>query len=115
MGTEPRKNEGLPFEVVWVEFQDIASTLKSIGAEPTGPGSYTLPVINDPNTGVIVSDSFVIAEYLDKMYPEKQILPTDANILIELFEQYFRAVAYSALVKDILVKTHDIMNDSSKE
>jgi glutathione S-transferase len=35
-----------------------------------GSPSYTLPVIFDDSTGAVISESFAIAEYLDKTYPD---------------------------------------------
>ncbi|KAG1727810.1 hypothetical protein EDB19DRAFT_1929801 [Suillus lakei] len=63
--------KGLPYTIVWVEFKDIPMTMKRVGASTTEGGRYTLPVIKDPNTGVVVADSLAIAEYLDKTYPEE--------------------------------------------
>ncbi|KAG1841903.1 hypothetical protein DFJ58DRAFT_732251 [Suillus subalutaceus] len=62
-------HKGLPYEVVWVEFCDIAATMKGIGASPTAGERYTVPVIKDPNTGAVVSDSHAIAKYLGRDLP----------------------------------------------
>ena len=67
----------IPFTTEWVEYPSIASTMKSLGADPllpapegaNGDAFYTLPVIYDPNHDKYVTDSFVIAQYLDKTYP----------------------------------------------
>ncbi|THH14510.1 hypothetical protein EW146_g5822 [Bondarzewia mesenterica] len=62
--------KGLSHKTVWVEYPDIENLCKSIGAEPTGSMvPYTLPVIHDSKTGAVVSESFKIAQYLDKTYP----------------------------------------------
>jgi len=69
--------------------------MKAIGAKPTGSkpdGSdlYTLPVIQDPSTGAIVSDSFAIAEYLEKTYPSKPtVFPHGSKALINVFDSAF--------------------------
>jgi glutathione S-transferase len=65
----------LPFETVWLEYPDIKGTLQKIGAKHTkldadGQPLYTLPAIQDPNTGAVVAESFEIAKYLDKQYPD---------------------------------------------
>ncbi|KAI9456326.1 hypothetical protein HD554DRAFT_2145587 [Boletus coccyginus] len=57
----------LPFTTVWVELPDIAGLLQSKGI--THP-PYTLPAIEDPNTGAFTMDSLAIAAYLDETYPE---------------------------------------------
>ena len=53
--------KNLPFDTVWVEGPDIAPTLKQIGASPNkrsdGSEWYTVPVLDDPNTGAIVTNS----------------------------------------------------------
>jgi len=59
--------KGLPFTTVWVELPDIAGLLQSKGI--THP-PYTLPAIEDPNTGAFIMDSLAIAAYLDETYPE---------------------------------------------
>ncbi|TFY64395.1 hypothetical protein EVG20_g5963 [Dentipellis fragilis] len=75
--------KGIPYQTVWVEYPNIAGLCKRIGAEhtemrPNGP-HYTLPVVQDPNTGAIVSDSFKIAQYLDKTYPDTIRLVPDGT------------------------------------
>ncbi|KAG9313121.1 hypothetical protein JVU11DRAFT_6571 [Chiua virens] len=82
--------KNLPFETVWVEYPDIAARLKEIGASPNtmrdGSVLYTVPVISDPNTGAIITDSWAIAEYLDKTYSEKPIFPKGSKSLITAFD-----------------------------
>ncbi|KAG1743400.1 hypothetical protein EDB19DRAFT_1698208 [Suillus lakei] len=108
--------KGLPYTTVWVEFEDIPMTMKcKVGASTTEGGRYTLPVIKDPNTGSVVADSLAIAEYLDKNYPEKPIIPRGANVLIGLFEPAYCSVAFRKAVKLLLTKTLEILNDSSRE
>ena len=72
--------------------------MKEIGAAPNksfdGSELYTLPVIRDPNTNVVITDSFDIAVYLDNTYPEKPVLPNDAKGLISAVET---AVVYQVL------------------
>jgi len=89
--------------------------MKGIGASPTDGDRYTVPVIKDPNTGAVVADSLAIAEYLDKTYPEKQIIPRGANALITTFEPTYCSVAYRKAAKYMLTKTLEILNDSSRE
>ncbi|KAI0058411.1 hypothetical protein BV25DRAFT_1830058 [Artomyces pyxidatus] len=66
--------KGLAYKTIWVEYPDIAPTLKGLDADPTGTRDgaplYTLPVIHDPTTGALVSDSLQIALYLDAQYPD---------------------------------------------
>jgi glutathione S-transferase len=83
----------IPYKTEWVEYPDIGKVGKEIGAKPTTPnpdgtGSmlWTCPMIIDPNhldsqgKQTVLSDSIVIAKYLDDKYPDRQVIPegTDA-------------------------------------
>jgi glutathione S-transferase len=66
----------------WVEFPDVTSVRKSLGAPPSryhpdGTPFYTMPVLQILSTGEVVGDTFDIALYLDKMYPdnERRLIP----------------------------------------
>ncbi|KAG0708472.1 hypothetical protein DFH29DRAFT_892766 [Suillus ampliporus] len=80
----------LPFVTVWVEYSDIPIAMKAIGATPNkrpdGSDVYTVPVLSDPNTGALITDSFEIASYLEKTYPEKPIFPNNSETQIRAFE-----------------------------
>ncbi|KAG9313020.1 hypothetical protein JVU11DRAFT_6459 [Chiua virens] len=85
--------KGVPYKTEWVEYPDIEALAKKIGAPSTGTkddGSpaYTLPIISDPNTGKVVSDSFLIAVYLDATYPNRgaTLFPAGTKPLIAAFE-----------------------------
>ncbi|KAG5642388.1 hypothetical protein DXG03_002846 [Asterophora parasitica] len=79
--------KGIPYKTVWVEYPDIEKVSKKIGAPPTnekpdGAPFYTLPAIYDPSTNTAVSESILIAEYLDKTYPDTpKLLPGDTHAL----------------------------------
>ncbi|KAK7040385.1 hypothetical protein VNI00_009862 [Paramarasmius palmivorus] len=65
----------VPYQTTWVEYPDIEKTCRDLGALPTstkqdGSPQYTLPVIHDLATNVVVSDSTKIAAYLDTTYPD---------------------------------------------
>ncbi|KAG2116443.1 uncharacterized protein F5147DRAFT_672848 [Suillus discolor] len=78
--------KGLPFVTVWVEYSDISVAMKAIGAKPNkrsdGTDVYPVPVLSDPNTGALITDSLEIASYLEKTYPEKAIFPNNSESLI---------------------------------
>lgn len=84
--------KGVPYKTEWVEYPDIEALAKKIGAPATGTKGdgtplYTLPIINDPNTGKVIADSFLIAIYLDATYPNGNTLfPHGTKPLIEAFE-----------------------------
>jgi len=83
--------KGLPYQTIWVEYPDVASTLQSAGVPPTsrkpdGSPMYTLPAIIDPNTGTAMADSLLIAEYLDATYPDRPMLvPNGTQTLLQAF------------------------------
>ncbi|EMD37292.1 hypothetical protein CERSUDRAFT_73205 [Gelatoporia subvermispora B] len=89
--------KGLPYKTIWVEYPDIESVCKEIGAESTGFGLlkegkpyYSLPVIHDPNTGTTISDSIRIARYLDKTYPDTPtVIPAELEAFHAVFEDAF--------------------------
>ncbi|KDQ06577.1 hypothetical protein BOTBODRAFT_39481 [Botryobasidium botryosum FD-172 SS1] len=78
----------LPYKTVWVSIHEVASTLRGLGLEPL-QGSrlgYTLPIIADPTPSgspVIVRDSWAIAQYLDKTYPDEErlVFPSGSHAL----------------------------------
>ncbi|KAF9479948.1 hypothetical protein BDN70DRAFT_878247 [Pholiota conissans] len=67
--------KGIPYKTEWIEYPDIEAFCKKLGIAHTslkadGRPHYTLPAIHDPRTGVYLSDSLLIAEYLEKTYPD---------------------------------------------
>jgi len=85
----------LPYRTEWVEFPEIESKCKEMSIAPTrtkpdGSPLYTLPAIWDPSTKTGVSESYRIAEYLDKTYPDTP------RVLFDGIEEYIPAMAGSA-------------------
>ena len=69
-----------------MEYPDIEAACKKIGAPPSGTRLdkplYTAPAIVDPNTGAVISESFKIALYLDKQYPDTpRLFPEGSHAL----------------------------------
>jgi hypothetical protein len=63
--------KNLPYKTVAAELIELESELKKHGVPPSGTkpdatALYTSPSIVDVSTGTAVSDSYKIAEYLDK-------------------------------------------------
>jgi len=112
--------KGVPYKTEWVEFPDIEALAKKIGALPTrtkaeGLPIYTLPIINDPNTGKVISDSFLIAEYLDATYPDRPTLfPAGTKSLVAAFESGIVDAFIGVQMVQISV-SFSILNPSSKE
>jgi glutathione S-transferase len=74
--------KNIPFVTIWVDYSEISIAMKSIGARPSkrrdGSEVNTVPVLSDPNTGALITDSLKIASYLEKTYPEKPIFPNNS-------------------------------------
>ncbi|KAF8141568.1 hypothetical protein EV363DRAFT_25065 [Boletus edulis] len=111
--------KGIPYKTEWVEFPDIEAVALKIGAPATGTKdgkpTYTLPIINDPNTGKIISDSFLIAEYLDATYPGKPTLfPPGTKPLIAALESGIINALGGLFMMQFAV-TYSILNPRSQE
>ncbi|KAG1732458.1 uncharacterized protein EDB91DRAFT_675491 [Suillus paluster] len=106
----------LPFVTVWVEYSDIHSTMKAIGAKPNkrpdGSDVYTVPVLSDPNTGSLISDSLEIASYLEKTYPEKPIFPNNSEPLIRAFDSAYMGLIFPAM-KFIAIRCAEVLSPAS--
>lgn len=108
-------HKGLPHEIIWVESRNIAVTMKGIGASPTAGERHTLPVIKDPNTGAVISDSHAIAKYLDEAYPDKPLIPRGAHVLVQTFETLFINTVLAPFSRLLMTRTLEIQNDESRE
>jgi len=87
--------KGIPYRTEWVEYPDIEPHNKKLGINPTskkpdGSPHYTLPAIHDPSTGTYLADSLLIAEYLEKTYPDTpSIFPHETKSLQYAFQSSF--------------------------
>lgn len=110
--------KGLPFRIEWVEYPDIAPKMKAIGARQTklldGREMYTLPVLDDPNTGALVADSWEIAKYLEKTYPEKPVFPNESKGLIRAFDTVVLSLL-QPVCKFPILRTSEILSERSAE
>ncbi|KAI0647968.1 hypothetical protein C8Q79DRAFT_925005 [Trametes meyenii] len=110
----------LPYKTVWVEYLDIATVLRKIGALPTmknpdGSPLYTLPAIYDPNTKTALAESFAIARYLDKTYPDTpRLIPEGTDALHVAFTHAFRAVLYDDLMPITIPASADYLRPRSE-
>jgi len=111
----------LPYKTVWVEYPDIEKLSKEIGSEPTGnrkDGSpyYSLPTIQDPNTNTVVSDSYRIAEYLEKTYPDSpKLFPEGSEGLQAAFHDMVNKTIYSGFPLEMMKLVHNILLPRSQE
>ncbi|THH30526.1 hypothetical protein EUX98_g3656 [Antrodiella citrinella] len=92
--------KGLNYRTEWIEFPDVEAVCKNIGAAPTGTKPdgvtprYTVPVLYDPSTQTVISDSSKIADYLEKTYPDR---PTLVPAGTRGLQAAFRAAVMSAI------------------
>jgi glutathione S-transferase len=88
--------KNIPFVTIWVNYSEISIAMKSIGAKPSkrrdGSEVNTVPVLSDPNTGALITDSLKIASYLEKTYPEKPIFPNNSESLIHAFDSAYMSL-----------------------
>ncbi|KAF9474176.1 hypothetical protein BDN70DRAFT_885101 [Pholiota conissans] len=109
----------IPYKTEWIELPDIESRSKGLGIAPTGlkpDGTpfYTIPFIHDPSTGIYLSDSTHIAEYLEKTYPgPSSIFPHNTLGLQSPFADLFFSTALPALWKFIIPSLYEILNPAS--
>lgn len=66
--------KGVPYSTSWVPLPDVSKVRRSLNVPPCrkfadGTDFFTLPIIKDPATDSLVGDSFDIAVYLQKTYP----------------------------------------------
>jgi glutathione S-transferase len=72
-------HKGLKYQTQWVDMPDITALREKLNVPanrtlPDGTAFHTLPVIHDHATGAIIGDTFEIALYLDKTYPDRPTL-----------------------------------------
>ncbi|KAJ5454175.1 uncharacterized protein N7458_005131 [Penicillium daleae] len=66
--------KGVPYSTSWVPLPEVAKVRSGLKVPPCrkfadGSDFFTLPIIDDRGTGSLVGDSFDIAVYLQKTYP----------------------------------------------
>lgn len=67
--------KSLPYTTTWVPLPDITKVRRELNVPACrqfadGTDFFTLPIIEDPATGSLIGDSFDIAVYLQKIYPD---------------------------------------------
>ncbi|CAL1710867.1 unnamed protein product [Somion occarium] len=113
----------LPHRTVWVEFTDVETTLRSIGAPPTSTRGdnrpvYTLPVIVDPlrsrSHPTILSNAQSIAEYLETSYPARPVFPEGSRALQTLFVHHIQDVFAKPLLPILVPLSHQRLPERSQ-
>jgi glutathione S-transferase len=109
----------LRYRTKWVEFPDVERTLRRIGAPPSavrGDGSpvYTLPVLVDPNTPKILSNTNHIAEYLESTYPARPVFPEGTRALQTLFVHFIQEVFSKPLLPIMVPLSHQQLTERTQ-
>jgi glutathione S-transferase len=113
----------LPYSTVWVEFPDVETTLRSIGAPPSATRSdgrpiYTLPVIVDPMRSPmspeVLCNTNTIAEYLEATYPARPVFPEGSRALQTLFVHYIQEVFAKPLLPIMVPLSHQRLPERSQ-
>ncbi|KAG2348114.1 hypothetical protein BDR05DRAFT_875176 [Suillus weaverae] len=108
--------KGLPFVTLWVDYSDISIAMKAVGGKsskrPDGSDVYTIPVLSDPNTGAVITDSLEIASYLEKTYPEKPIFPNSSESLIRAFDSDHLSLIQPT-IKSIWTRSVEILSPAT--
>ena len=97
-------HKGLHFETVAVPFTQVAAV--------EGGASKTVPVIND--NGQVVTDSFEIALYLDRAYPDRPVLFPDRSAIAaaHFLQAWAFQSVHSVVTRMILKSIHSQLGDT---
>lgn len=113
----------LRYCTIWVEFPEVETTLRRLGAPPSslkpdGRPVYTLPVIVDPTRNVnepaILTNTSNIAEYLESNYPARPVYPPGSRALQTLFVHYIQEVFSKPLLPIMVPLSHELLHRNSR-
>jgi glutathione S-transferase len=113
--------KGLPYKTIWLEFADIERVAKEIGCVPVskyanGAPRYSVPMIHDPSTGVVMAESFNIVEYLDKKHPMTPRMISQGTLALhKAFEEALSAPFPRALTMHCLGIQYRIIRPEGKD
>ncbi|KAK0494409.1 hypothetical protein EDD18DRAFT_1035502, partial [Armillaria luteobubalina] len=82
----PLRIKNLEFQVVWVGLPDVEAL--ALSNTYRSSSYWSIPIIQDPSTGAVVSEFAAIAEYLDKTYPTSEVtllIPAGTKVLQLVF------------------------------
>ncbi|RMZ77552.1 hypothetical protein DV737_g4348, partial [Chaetothyriales sp. CBS 132003] len=101
--------KGVPYKTQWVEYPDIAPTLKALDVKPNPEGSpvaYTSPAVRLPS-GQVVQDSWPIAQELERLLPEPSLhldsayIPKVIDIITDIAVA-IRPIYFAAIPRKLL-------------
>jgi len=96
----------IPYKHTFLEYPDIAPTLKSLGARPYSDDirPYTCPAIAHPGTlPHPIMESFAIACHLDKHFPENPVFPTAGSKALAAAIQRIINISVFPLVAPVML------------
>jgi len=112
--------KGLPYKTEWIEYPDIKPHCLKIGAtysdiKASGEPYYSLPIIHDPNTSQTIVDSFQIALYLERQYPDTpKLFPVpNTESLIYGFDKGLGRILNGPIFPMLVAGVCGILNESS--
>ncbi|KAF5348488.1 hypothetical protein D9756_009606 [Leucocoprinus leucothites] len=90
--------KNIKYKTIFVEYPELEKVFKDAGIPPHNDRSagprYTCPAITDNTRGIGLSDSYMIAEYLDKAYPDSaKVIPPGTESLQAAFYAQFTRMA----------------------
>ncbi|KAF9445114.1 hypothetical protein P691DRAFT_735528 [Macrolepiota fuliginosa MF-IS2] len=112
--------KNLPYKTLYIDYPDLEAAEKAGGIPPYGARGngqplYTAPAIVDDATGAALPDSYKIAEYLDRAYPDTpKAFPPGSEALQAAFYDHFNEVV-SPIWHIILPKVPAILNPPAAE
>ena len=109
--------KGLKFRTEWIDYLEVEETCKKYGAPPTSKHAphYTLPMIYDPSTRTCVVDSWNIAKYLDRAYPDTpRLVPPGTTALQAAFSETIPMTIMVPLFMNIATKIWSCLTPRSK-
>ncbi|KAJ3569567.1 hypothetical protein NP233_g4973 [Leucocoprinus birnbaumii] len=110
----------LPYKTLYFDYPDLEAAEVAAGIphytiRPNGKPLYTSPAIVDDSTGAKLPDSYKIAEYLDKAYPDTpKAFPAGSEALQAAFFDNFNELT-SPLWPIIMPKVPGILNPPAAE
>ncbi|KAF7760740.1 hypothetical protein Agabi119p4_10149 [Agaricus bisporus var. burnettii] len=112
--------KNIPYKTVNLEFPEVEGVCIKAGIPPSttwpdGRPMYTSPSIFDDSTNTGVSESYKIAQYLDKAYPDTpKLFPPGTEALQASFYVQFEYLIYGTIIPFMLPKAHKILNPASE-
>lgn len=109
--------KNVSYRTEWIDHPVIKRVRDSLGVPPVSFGSngtpvYTLPILDDPSTGVRLGDSFDISVYLDDQYPSRtRLMPPGSKSLMAAFNAYADSVFGGPGGARILLNVHGMPFD----